>query len=83
VLQPKQLEPHDLAVTKLKRFHTGDRQDLKIMCDQGDLTRTGLERALDSAFPFGLDDDDDPWAIPVKRNFQKLIAYLEGRERQL
>ena len=83
VLRPKQLEPHDLAVTKLKRFHTGDRQDLRIMCDAGDLTRAGLERALDSAFPFGLDEDDDPWAKPVKRSFQRLLDYLEGRDPKL
>jgi hypothetical protein len=83
VLRPKQLEPHDLAVTKLKRFHTGDRQDLKIMCDAGDLTRVGLEQALDSAFPFGLDEDEDPWAKPVKRSFQQLLDYLDGRDRNL
>jgi hypothetical protein len=83
VLRPMQLEPHDLAVTKLKRFHTGDREDLKILCDNGDLTRAGLERALDSAFPFGLDDDDDPWAKPVKRSFLQVLAYLEGRDLKL
>lgn len=27
VLRPKQLDPHDLAVTKLRRFHAGDRYE--------------------------------------------------------
>jgi len=37
VLRPKQPEPHDLVVTKLKRFHAKDRQDLRILCDSGEL----------------------------------------------
>ncbi len=35
VLRPRQPEPHDLAVTKLKRFHAKDREDLQILCDAG------------------------------------------------
>jgi hypothetical protein len=33
VLRPKWPEPHDLAVSKLKRFHPGDRQGIQILCD--------------------------------------------------
>ena len=33
VIRPKQLDPHHLAITKLGRFHAGDREDIRIMCD--------------------------------------------------
>jgi hypothetical protein len=82
VLQPKQLELHDLAVTKLKRFHAGDREDLQILCSAG-LTKEGLERALNSAFPFGMDDDEDPDCKRINDHCRKLIDYLEGRSRDL
>jgi len=79
VLRPKHLEPHDLAITKLKRFHAGDREDLRILCDSGDLNIDGLHAALDSAFPHGMDEDNEPDCKPVKRHFQRLIDYLEGK----
>jgi hypothetical protein len=83
VLRPRQLDPHDLAATKLRRFHAGDREDLRILCDSGDLTRAGLERALDSAYPFGMDEEEDPDHKRVKDNFKKLIDYLEARRDNL
>ena len=83
VLRPRQLDAHDLAVTKLKRFHAGDREDLRILCDSGDLTRAGLERALDSAYPFGMDEDEDPGCKRTNENLRKVIDYLEGRSREL
>jgi hypothetical protein len=83
VLRPKQLDPHDLAISKLKRFHAGDREDLRILCDSGDLTRTGLEQALDSAFPLGTDEDAEPDYKRVEPHFRKLLEYLEGQSRDL
>jgi hypothetical protein len=83
VLRPKQLDPHDLAITKLKRFHAGDREDLRILCDSGNLNREELEAALDSAFPFGNDEDAEPDFKRVEPHFRKLIDYLEGRSREL
>ena len=83
VLRPRQLDAHDLAVTKLKRFHAGDREDLRILCDSGDLTRKGLERALASAYPFGMDEEEDPGCKRTNENFRKVIDYLEGRSRGL
>ncbi|HYT88689.1 MAG TPA: DUF6036 family nucleotidyltransferase [Gemmataceae bacterium] len=83
VLRPKQLDPHDLAVTKLRRFHAGDREDLRILCDSGDLTRKGLERALDSAYPFGMDEEEDPDCKRVNDHFRRVIDYLEGRSGNL
>jgi hypothetical protein len=44
VLRPRQPEPHDLAVTKLKRFHAKDRGDLRILCDSGQLNAERLRR---------------------------------------
>jgi hypothetical protein len=78
VLRPKQLDPHDLAVTKLRRFHAGDREDLRILCDSGDLSREGLERALSSAYPFGMDEEEDPNCKRVNDHFRRVLAYLEG-----
>ena len=83
VLRPRLPEPHDLAVTKLKRFHAGDREDLQILCDSGDLTCAGLEQALDWAYPFGMDEEEDPTCKRVRDNFRNVIDYLEGRRRAL
>jgi hypothetical protein len=83
VVRPKQLDPHDLAITKLRRFHAGDREDLRILCDSGDLTPEGLKRALDSAYPFGMDEEEDPGCERVNRHFRKVIEYLEGRSSGL
>jgi hypothetical protein len=82
VLQPRQLDPHDLAITKLKRFHAGDREDLQILCS-GHLTVSGLQRALNSAYPFGMDEEEDPDCKRVQDHFRKVIDYLEGRVRNL
>jgi hypothetical protein len=83
VLRPQQLDPHDLAITKLRRFHAGDREDLRILCDSGDLTQEGMERALGSAYPFGMDEEENPEHKRVNEHFRKLMEYLEGRSRQL
>jgi hypothetical protein len=83
VLRPKQLDAHDLAVTKLKRFHAGDREDLRILCDSGELTTEGLKRALDSAYPFGMDEEEDPGCKRVNDHFRKVVDYLEGRSSDL
>jgi hypothetical protein len=83
VLRPKQLDAHHLAMTKLRRFHAGDREDLRILCDSGDLTTNGLLSALDSAYPFGLDEDEEPSHRLVKDHFHKLVDYLEGRRNDL
>jgi hypothetical protein len=82
-LRPWQPEPHDLAVTKLKRFHAGDREDLQILCDSGDLTPEGLERALASAYFFGMDEEEDPSCKRVKENVRKVSDYLNGMARTL
>jgi hypothetical protein len=82
VIRPKQLDPHDFAVTKLKRFHAGDREDLQILASS-DLSLAGLRRALDAAYPFGMDEEEDPACQRVQEHMRKLIDYLEGRRRDL
>lgn len=83
VLRPNQLDPNDLAVTKLKRFHAGDREDLKILCDSGALIEKELDRALHSAYPFGMDEEEDPACMRVNQHYRKVIDYLEGRSKNL
>jgi hypothetical protein len=77
VLWPRQPEPHDLAVTKFRRFHAGDQQDLKIMCDSGDLTPDGLEQAVDSAFRWAADEEEDPGHRRARANLRVVLRYLE------
>ena len=82
VLRPRLLELHDLAITKLRRYHSGDSEDLRIICDSGAINPGDLLQALDSAFPFGI-DPEDPFAKGVKEHFDKVVEYLEGRARDL
>jgi hypothetical protein len=60
VLRPGRPEIHDLAATKLSRFHARDREDLQILCDTGDLTIDGLQSAVEPAFAFSADEEEDP-----------------------
>jgi hypothetical protein len=83
VLRPMQPEAHDLAATKLKRFHAKDREDLQLLCDAGDLTPEGLQRALDSAYAFGADEEEDPGRKRASDNLRRVIGYLNGESRTL
>src|SRR4051812_30888059 len=77
VLRPKQPEPHDLAVTKLKRFHAKDRQDLQILCDAGHLEADRLKEGLDSAFAWA--EKEDPAREVAARNLMPVIHSLERK----
>jgi len=81
VLRPRQPEPHDLAVTKLKRFHAKDRQDLQILCDSGQLHADRLRERLESAFAWA--EKEDPDRGLAARNLARVIDYLEGKARAL
>lgn len=81
VLRPKQPEPHDLAVTKLKRFHAKDRQDLQMICDSTQLNVDRLWEALDSAFAFA--EKEDPDRARAAGNLMRVIDYLEGKTNML
>jgi hypothetical protein len=83
VLVPWEPDPHDLAATKLKRFHAGDREDLQIMCDNGDLTVGGLEAALTSAFLWHADPEEDSDHARALANLRRVIDYLNGKSRSL
>jgi len=81
VLRPMQPDPHDLAVTKLKRFHAKDREDLRILCDSGEMDADRLRSGLDSAFAWAEKNDPDHEA--AARNLARVIEYLEGNARAL
>jgi hypothetical protein len=81
VLRPRQPEPHDLAVTKLKRFHAKDREDLQILCDSGELDADCLRERPESAFTWA--EKDDPDQELASRNPARVIEYLEGKSRTL
>ena len=81
VLRPMQPDPHDLAVTKLKRFHAKDREDLQILCDSGELGTDRLREGLESAFAWA--EKEDPDRDLAARNLARVIEYLEGRTRTL
>jgi hypothetical protein len=81
VIRPKRPEANDLAVTKLKRFHAKDREDVRILCDRGLLDAATLRERLDSAHAFteeGEKGREDAYA-----NLETVIDYLEGRRRTL
>jgi hypothetical protein len=81
VLRPKQPEPHDLAVTKLKRFLAKDRQNIQIICDSGELDVDRQREALDSAFAFA--EKEDPYRERAAANLMRVVDYLEGKIRTL
>lgn len=83
VIRPKLPRPHDLAVTKLSRFHTKDREDLQILCDSGHLDVVTLRKTLDSAFAFAADEEEDPKRRKAYANLRIVIEYLEGNRRQI
>ena len=59
VLRVHQLDAHDLAVSKLKRFAAKDRQDIRELCDKGLLRPEELKSAFDSAFVWTTEKDGD------------------------
>lgn len=81
VIRPKRPEANDLAVTKLRRFHAKDREDLRILCDTGLLDPATLQERLDSAHLFT--EEGNEGRIASAENLRTVIAYLEGRRRTL
>lgn len=81
VLRPFRPEIHDLAATKLARFHTRDREDLTILCDTGELDPDRLREVVDLAFTFA--DDEDPRRYAANANLTVVIDYLKGRRKKL
>jgi hypothetical protein len=83
VVRPHLPAIHDLAATKLSRFHARDREDLRILGDTGELTADGLRAAVDLAFAFAADEDEDPKRKAAYGNLGVVVDYLEGRRREL
>lgn len=81
VIRPKWPEAHDLVVTKLKRFHAGDREDVQILCDTGEVEIGTLRERFDLAYAFS--DLDDPKVAAALRNLGTVAEYLEGGRRAL
>jgi hypothetical protein len=78
-----QLEPHDLAATKLKSFRAQDREDLQFLCDAGQLQAEELRQSLESAFRWTTDKDGDPDRERAFANLDHVVLYLEGKTRSL
>jgi Nucleotidyltransferase of unknown function (DUF6036) len=83
VLRPGRPEIHDLAATKLSRFHARDREDLRILCDTGELGADRLREVVDLAFAFAADEVEDPKRKAAYENLGVVVAYLEGSRREL
>jgi hypothetical protein len=72
---------HDLIVSKLRRYHAGDREDVQILCDTGKVAVATLRDRFDRAFAFC--DMDDPREVKARASLEAVIDYLEGRRRSL
>jgi hypothetical protein len=69
VIRPKRPEPHDLIVTKLQRFHAGDREDIQIVCDNEEVAIEVLRERFESAHAWS--DRDDPKFEKAAANWKK------------
>lgn len=90
VIRPWVLDPHDLAVTKLKSFRPKDREDLQLLCDRELLDAATLRARLEAAFPFRSPKSDDaegdvdnPAWTKALASFRRVEAYLNGDSRSL
>ena len=81
IICPKRPEAHDLIVTKLRRFHAGDREDITILCDTGEVDEDTLRGRFDLAHAFS--DRDDPRVVMAAKHLQAVSDYLRGRRKKL
>jgi hypothetical protein len=82
VLKVYHLDPHDLAASKLRRFATKDRADIRQLCDLGHLDPDKLEQILEKAFPFNLEKDGDEFRDKPFSNLRIVQCYLRGEIRE-
>ena len=78
VLQVYRLDPHDLAATKLRRFYPRDREDIRMLCDEGVLDEVKLEAVLEEAYRWTTDKDGDDYRDKTFKNLRTVQAYLRG-----
>ena len=78
VLRLYHLDPHDLAVTKLRRFSPKDREDIRMLCDLDELDPERLEAILETAFYYNLEKDGDEFRDAAFRSLGIVQQYLRG-----
>jgi hypothetical protein len=81
VIRPRRPEASDLVVTKLRRFHAGDREDVVILCDTGEVDEETLRERFDLAYAFS--DRGDPGVERAVAHPEAVVDYLTGRRRAL
>ena len=69
-------DPSAVNATGLK-----DREDLRHLCDNGFLEAEKLKQSLTGAFIW--DAEDDPGRVRAFANLEKVIAYLDGKSRDV
>ena len=78
-----QPDANDLATSKLKRFATKDREDIKHLCDNGFVQEDKLRQSLDEAYLWETEETGDPDRESAFANLDKVLAYLRGERRDL
>ena len=81
VIRPKLPEAHDLIVTKLKRFHAGDRRDIRLLCEMGKIVQTTLRERFLGAYQWV--EEDLPETIQARINLERVCKFLSGELRSL
>jgi hypothetical protein len=81
VIRLWELEPNDLAATKMRAFRPQDRQDLQFLCDLGVLQVDQLRQSMEEAWLWEPPDEEE--RAEAFANLEIVIAYLEGRSRTL
>lgn len=83
VLSVWQPDANDLAASKLKRYASKDRQDLRHLCDIGALQAEKLRHSLEGAFIWETEESGDTDRERAFVNLATVIAYLHGDSRNL
>lgn len=78
VLRVYRLEEHDLVASKLRRFSTRDRADIRLLCDLVAIDPERLEQVLEEAYPFNMEKDGDEFRDSAFRNLRVVQRYLRG-----
>ena len=78
VIRLYHLDPHDLAVSKLKRFAAKDREDIRELCDRGLIESDKLQSILESAFYFHMEKDGNPDRDAAFAHLTIVQKYLKG-----
>ena len=76
------LDPHDLAASKLKRFAAKDREDIRQLCDRGLLESGKLQATLETAFYFHMEKDGNPDRDAAFAHLKHVQEYLAGERSE-